>query len=260
MLNKRLGQHLLVNKQTLKTEATLCIPKGKKVLEIGPGTGNLTEMILHYKPKILVVVEKDPVMAHILAHKFKGHKNLEIICEDILEYKPKKDDFDIICGNLPYYISSKIIFKVAKMNFSRAVFCLQKEFAERIGAEPGDRKYSRLSVQAGKAFELVYRQDVPRGSFAPPPQVDSQIIVLDKKSASQAKKTPQVSDEFVTAIFSHRKKTLRAALAASCKALGKEKHALMMIADRLTFSDKRVFKLSMEELGIAQKAVLVKQV
>ncbi len=251
MLKKSLGQHLLVSEKFLKAEATLCVPRGKNVLEIGPGTGNLTEHILRHKPKLLVCVEKDPDMASALEFRLGNQKNLRIICQDFLDYKPGAD-FDIVCGNLPYYISSKILFKVAKMDFSRAVFCLQKEFAERIGAKPGERKYSRLSVQAGKAFEVSYRLGVPAGAFSPPPQVDSQIIVLEKTGGNSAGKA---SDAFVTAIFSHRKKTLRAAMIVSCAALGLDKARAAAIADTLAFSKKRVFQLEMGEIAEAERAV-----
>lgn len=254
MLKKSLGQHLLVDRKLLKTEATLCMPHGKKVLEIGPGTGNLTEMLLSFGPKKLVCVEKDPDMASALEARFGQRKELQIVRADFLVWEPD-GDFDVVCGNLPYYISSKIIFKAAKMDFSRAVFCLQKEFAERIGAMPGERKYSRLSVQAGKAFEVIFRRNVPAGAFSPPPKVESQIIALEKKGGGEASKAGQASDLFVTAIFSHRKKTLRAALAASSSALGMPKAGLAKIADGLAFSSKRVFQLGMDEIAEAEKAL-----
>ncbi|MFA5105829.1 MAG: 16S rRNA (adenine(1518)-N(6)/adenine(1519)-N(6))-dimethyltransferase RsmA [Candidatus Micrarchaeia archaeon] len=253
MLKKSLGQHLLVDRKLLKMEATLCMPRGKKVLEIGPGTGNLTEMLLAFGPKKLVCVEKDPDMASALEARFGASRNLQIVRVDFLEWEPD-GDFDIVCGNLPYYISSKIIFKAAKMEFSRAVFCLQKEFAERIGAMPGERKYSRLSVQAGKAFDVVFRRNVPAGAFYPPPKVDSQIIALEKKTR-EGGGGATASDAFVTAIFSHRKKTLRAALAASSSALGMPKAQLAKTAESLPFSGRRVFQLGMEEIAEAEKAV-----
>ncbi len=257
MLKKSLGQHLLVSRKILKAEALLCIPDGKRVLEIGPGTGNLTEMLLSFKPASLVCVEKDPEMAAILRRKFAGEQAIEIICMDFLDYEPE-GGFDIVCGNLPYYISSRIIFKAAKMDFERAVFCLQKEFAQRIGAKPGQRKYSRLSVQAGKAFDVVYRLDVPAGAFSPPPKVDSQIIVLEKREDAPAGDTG-ADDAFVTAIFAHRKKTLRAALVASHKALGIEKHEIAEIAGKLPFSGKRVFQLTMDEIREAQAKITGKK-
>ena len=203
-LNKFLGQHFLNNPSLLEFEATLANPKGKTVLEIGPGDGRLTEKLLSKCPKHLVVVEKDSRWAGHLRTTF-GDK-ITVIEGDFLELPIPASE--VIVGNLPYYISSPIIFTLAKMDFNYAVLMVQLEFAKRMVAKPKTKEYGRLSVTSQLLFDIKLIKRVRKGSFTPPPKVDSAIILLKRTNF-------QMNDnleEFIRILFQHKNQMIKNAL------------------------------------------------
>ena len=171
---KSLGQCFLEDKNILALEAKLAEPQGKTVLEIGPGDGRLTEAVLALKPRRMIAVEKDSRFASLLKEKFAGRA--EIVEGDFLKAEPPA--CDIVIGNIPYYISSDIVFTIAPLKFERAVLMVQKEFAQKMVAKAGEKNYGRLSVTAQLAFEVKLERIVPRHLFRPVPKVDSAIIIL----------------------------------------------------------------------------------
>ena len=175
-LKKRLGQHFLHSESVLDFEAELAVVGGMRVLEIGGGDGRLTEKLLERGPKELIVVEKDPHWAEELRRKFG--KTVKVVEGDFLE--EEFGGVDVIVGNIPYYISSPILFKIAKMEFKRAILLVQLEFAKRMVAKPRTSEYGRLSVTTQLLFRPTYVKKVKRGSFVPPPKVDSAIVLLRK--------------------------------------------------------------------------------
>lgn len=152
-LKKSLGQCFLQDRNILALEAKLAGPQGKTVLEIGPGDGRLTEAVLALKPKKVIAVEKDSRFASLLRERFAG--KAEIIEGDFLE--AELPSCDIIIGNIPYYISSDIVFTIAPLKFERAVLMVQKEFAQKMVAKPGEKNYGRLSVTAHARFRYQAR-------------------------------------------------------------------------------------------------------
>ena len=148
---KSLGQNFLIDKNILKKIFDIGgINKNDKILEIGPGTGNLTEYIVRSKSKNITIVEKDTDLVKILKEKFK--ENIKIINYDVLKLSENfyKDEF-IVYGNLPYNISTQILayWCLSKnIKFKKLILLFQKEVADRIVAEVNTKNYSRITILA----------------------------------------------------------------------------------------------------------------
>ena len=203
---KRLGQVFLTNHAILQKEAGLANVADKAVLEIGPGDGRLTEKLLAQSPKKLIVVEKDGRFADMLKEKFKYDTRIEIINADFLEIEIPK--VDVIIGNIPYYISSPIIFKLKDYEFDYAFLMVQKEFAEKMVAKPNDRNYGRLSVTSRIFFKVEYVMSVPKMFFSPMPKVDSALI----KIMPTGIKLTKFEEDIIRKLFQHKNKAVRNAL------------------------------------------------
>ncbi len=226
---KSLGQHFLKDANILRKEVSLADIKGKIILEIGAGDGRLTEKILEANPKKVYAVEKDQRLAGILREKFKDDARIEIVETDFLELMPF--DVDAIIGNIPYYISSSIIFGLKEYEFERAVLIVQKEFAEKMVAKPNEKNYGRLSVTAQLAFNVELVQKVPRHLFYPAPKVDSAMILLTKTN----NRISEHDEDVIRVLFQHRNQTVRNAL----------KHG--GIKAPIAFAARRVRTLTKEE-------------
>lgn len=179
---KSLGQHFLKDENILsKIASSVLAGKEDRIIEIGPGEGALTNHLLKHSDDV-TVVEIDQRAVELLEHKFPG---LDIVQKDILkadwETLKTENKRHFICGNIPYYITSPILFKVMDSGnwYKRAVFLMQKEVAERLVASPGSKTYGILSVQAqifGKT-ELLFT--VSRHAFFPKPNVESAVISFE---------------------------------------------------------------------------------
>lgn len=210
---KFLGQHWLHNREILATIADEAdVSSTDTVLEIGPGLGTLTSELLRRAEKI-VAVEFDVDLARKLPAQFPG-KNLEVIQSDILSFDLSglPTGYKVV-ANVPYYITSKIVQKLSEAANppSVVVILVQKEVAQRIAAKPGEM--SMLSVSAQVFFEAETGTEVLRDYFTPPPEVDSQTVILRRRS------TPLVSESdqqaffrLVRAGFGERRKKLRSSL------------------------------------------------
>jgi len=232
---KSLGQCFLEDKNILALEAKLANPKDKTVLEIGAGDGRLTQALLAEKPKKLIAVEKDPKFISLLRERFANEK-VEIVEADFLEME--LPEVDVVVGNIPYYISSDIIFSIKDMKFEKAVLMVQKEFAEKMIAKPGEKNYGRLSVTSQLHFSISLERKVLRHLFRPVPKVDSAIIVLTpipKVSLTQQQ------ENVIRFLFQHKNKTVRNALLDSKMF---EKEELEILGD---FLKRRAKTLTKEE-------------
>ncbi|KAI1773575.1 rRNA adenine dimethylase [Hypoxylon cercidicola] len=212
--SKDFGQHILknpgiaeaiVNKANLKPTDT--------VLEVGPGTGNLTVKILEQAKKV-IAVEMDPRMAAETTKRVQGkpeQKRLEVLLGDVI--KTTLPSFDVCISNTPYQISSPLVFKLLSMpNPPRTcVLMFQREFAMRLTARPNDPLYCRLSVNAQFWARITHILKVGRNNFRPPPQVDSSVVRIEPKLGSER---PNISfeewDGMLRICFNRRNKTLRA--------------------------------------------------
>ena len=159
---KSLGQNLLTDKNVLRKITSLTKISKKNVIEIGPGTGNLSFEILKLNPCKLLCIEKDRKFSSNLKILSKDIKNLFIINSDILktDLKSMMPNNTVIFGNLPYNISSQILIKFIKINpwppnFERLIFMFQKEVGEKIIADYGNKNYSRLSIITKSRLKIM---------------------------------------------------------------------------------------------------------
>jgi 16S rRNA (adenine1518-N6/adenine1519-N6)-dimethyltransferase len=242
---KGLGQHFLFDERILQKEASWADCKGKRVLEIGAGEGNLSRYIAK-EAGHLVLVEIDRKLCKVLQEKFGNRKNVRIVCGDILEEEGiRHEHFDVIVGNIPYYITSDIVFMLAKMDFSRAILCVQLEYAEKMAALAGSHNYGRLSVTAQAQFEIELLDIVPPSAFSPAPKVNSAIIQLVRTG----KVITEEDGKIITALFCHRRQSVKKAIFNSRKLLGIEKAEAHDIRKRVKYAERKVFTLTPEEVA-----------
>lgn len=184
-MNTDLGQHILKNPlvaQGIVDKAD--IKPSDTVLEVGPGTGNLTIRILEQARKV-VAVEMDPRMAAELTKRVQGkplERKLDIVMGDCI--KMDLPYHDICISNTPYQISSPLVFKL--LNLPRpprvSILMFQREFALRLLARPGDSLYCRLSANVQMWATVTHVMKVGRGNFRPPPNVESSVVRIEVKS------------------------------------------------------------------------------
>lgn len=217
ILDKKKGQHLLKNTGILdKIISAADIKPTDTVLEIGPGTGNLTVRLLPLARRV-VAFDIDPRMvAEVKKRSVNlGYSNLEVREGDAL--KSDLGDFDVCTANLPYQISSPFVFKLLSLQnkYRCAVLMFQEEFALRLLAEPGEKHYCRLSVNT-RLFSKVTRVcKVAPGSFNPPPKVNSMVVKFEPRKIPVSVNFKEW-DGLMRIVFSRKKKTIRANFNNSC--------------------------------------------
>lgn len=210
---KSLGQHFLHNRHYLEMVADAAsIQKGEVVLEIGPGEGALTAVLLERGAKV-VALEKDARLIEVLREKFAG-KEFEVIEGDALEYEPKFKNYKVV-GNVPYYITGALFKKFLSCEHQpqTLVFLVQKEVAERIARHGPDNKKEKESILSlsVKAYgEPKYIKSVPAGAFVPPPKVDSAILLVSDISRGNFKNAAHEERffELLKAGFGQKRKLL----------------------------------------------------
>ena len=178
---KSLGQNFLSDRNIIKKIVNTIDINGKNILEIGPGTGSLTNEILNKKPKSLLVVEKDGSLAKRLFSKFGKKINFKIFNEDVLDFNFEKNlkKNTIIFGNLPYNISSQILIKLIKIkywppNFTDLILMFQREVAEKIIG----KSYGRLTISSNLKLKFIKKFDVSPNCFFPKPKIISTVLHL----------------------------------------------------------------------------------
>lgn len=200
------GQHFLRSTPILEKIAAAAVPDppAEHVVEIGPGRGALTLYLLP-RCQRLTAIEVDPAMVAALP----PHSKLKVLHQDVLATDLAALAPFVLAGNLPYYISSPIVSKVfaAHGAWSRAVFLVQLEVAQRMAAEPGSRDYGYLSVLTQLHAHAKVLFQVPPGAFAPPPKVKSAVILLEPKPVDSGFASNFLS--FASAAFHQKRKTLR---------------------------------------------------
>jgi 16S rRNA (adenine1518-N6/adenine1519-N6)-dimethyltransferase len=247
---KSLGQNFLRDPHYLKKIADAArVGPEDDVLEIGPGLGHLTHVLVERSRKVLGI-EVDDRLIPILQDEFKDIQNFELLHADALEY-----DFDALAGkwkvvaNLPYYISTPIIQKLIlhRSKFISLTLMLQKEVAERIAAPPGGKEYGYLSVLAQLYAVPRIEFKVPPNAFTPKPEVDSAVmtLVIREHPAIVLNDEPFFM-RVVKAAFSQRRKTLRNSLKQL--ELPKEKMDAVLKETGIDLG-RRAETLSVEEFG-----------
>ncbi len=212
---KSLGQNFLIDKNVLEKIVSLIKIENKSILEVGPGTGNLTSCILKNNPKKLIVVEKDKYLARLLKKKFET--NVVIINEDILKIDENKlhEDKLIVFGNLPYNISTEILAKwVLNLDnknfwFDSLILMFQKEVADRIISKFNSSKYGRLTILANWKLDIVKICDIKAGSFSPRPKINSSLLFFKPKKNFYKLQNSKNLEKITRVFFNQRRKKIK---------------------------------------------------
>ena len=211
---KSLGQNFLVDRNILEKIVNVTRITDKIILEVGPGTGNLTSFILKKKPKKIFVVEKDENLANHLEETFKDQ--ITIINDDILKinvsslFKSKVTVF----GNLPYNISTEILSKwitnsTEDLWFNNLILMFQKEVADRIIARFDTSNYGRLSIISNWKLNIEKICDIKPDCFSPKPKIDSSLLFFSPKKNFFKIKNPKNLEKVTRVFFNHRRKMIK---------------------------------------------------
>ena len=211
---KSLGQNFLIDRNVLKQIVDTVEVTNKEVLEIGPGSGNLTTFILKKKPKKIYTIEKDDDLVLSLQDKFTDE--ITIINDDVLKISEDKitNEKLTVFGNLPYNISTEILSKWItnldkKIWFENLVLMFQKEVAERIIAKPNTSKYGRLSILSNWKLNIKKIMDIKPQSFSPRPKIDSTLLLFTPKEKVFELKDSKNLETITRVFFSQRRKMLK---------------------------------------------------
>jgi 16S rRNA (adenine1518-N6/adenine1519-N6)-dimethyltransferase len=215
---QKLGQHFLIRGSILeRIAAAACPAREALVVEIGPGRGALTEKLLKRADRV-IAVELDGYLVERLQRRFTDESRVQIVQGDALATDLAQWGPAVIAGNLPYSVVSPILEKVAAVRASvrRAVFLIQKEVAQRLVAQPGQRAYGFLTVATALFFQAEMLFEVKPSSFHPPPEVDSAVVRLTPRESAQAGNLADSAGflRFVGQCFRQKRKTIRNNLAA----------------------------------------------
>ena len=214
-VKKSLGQNFLTDKNIIKSIVDIgFITDNDVILEVGPGTGNLTEFIFEKNPKQIYAIEKDYNLVNFLNKKFEG--KVKIINEDILNFKINNisNEKFIIYGNLPYNISTQILTRwiVDQQQFSsikKLILMFQKEVANRIIAKINSKNYGRLSIISNWKLNIKKEFDINPKSFFPKPKVDSTLLSFVPRKDFFHIKKPANLEKITRIFFNQRRKMIK---------------------------------------------------
>ena len=212
---KSLGQNFLIDQNVIDKIVNLIVIKNKSILEIGPGTGNLTKNIIKKQPKKILLIEKDNRFIELLNQN--SNPIIKIINQDVLKIDENKLDDDILTvfGNLPYNISTELLCKwILNINdkkfwFDYLVLMFQKEVADRILAQFNSKFYGRLSILTNWKLKVKKICDVKPSSFFPKPKIDSSILLFQPKTNFFQLKNAKNLEKLTRVFFMHRRKMLK---------------------------------------------------
>ena len=212
---KSLGQNFLIDKNTIDKILNIIDIKDKNILEIGPGTGNLTSKILDKAPKKVTVIEKDKNLVKLLSESFGSR--MTIINQDILKVNENflEDEKLTVFGNLPYNISTEILCKwITNINdenfwFDHLILMFQKEVADRIISKFNTKNYGRLSILSNWKLNIKKMFDISPSSFSPRPKVDSSVLFFEPKKDFYKLDNPKNLEKVTKIFFSHRRKMIK---------------------------------------------------
>jgi 16S rRNA (adenine1518-N6/adenine1519-N6)-dimethyltransferase len=234
--SKSRGQNYLIDRRVAEREVEyLGITEGDRVLEVGPGFGILTTALLERTSK-LTAIEIEEGAVRYLRDSFP---QMEVIQGDFLETDPPQ--FDLFISNVPYSISSPLLFHLLDMKFRRAVIMVQREFAERMAAPAGDDEYSRLSVNVFYRAECKLLENVPRSRFWPEPEVDSTVVLLTPRPAPFPLRDERHFLKLIDVLFQQRRKKIGTVL--------KQKRMLPEDRERIPYQDERVERLTPAQIA-----------
>ncbi len=214
-LKKSLGQNFLIDDNIINKITEITEIKAKNILEVGPGSGNLTNKILEKNPNKLILVEKDSNLSNQLKNKY--NERISVINDDILKIDETKLDKKklIVFGNLPYNISTEILCKwilnIHKDNFwfEYLILMFQKEVADRIVAKFNTKNYGRLSILANWKLNVSKIMDIGPNCFMPKPKIDSSLLFFKPKKNFYQLKDPKSLEKITRVFFMHRRKMIK---------------------------------------------------
>ena len=212
---KSLGQNFLIDQNVITKIINTGSIKNRNILEIGPGTGNLTKEIIKNNPKKIIVVEKDNELAKKLDINFK--KQIQIINKDILNIDEKSlcDDKLVVFGNLPYNISTEILCKwINNLDkdsfwFEELILMFQKEVADRIIAQFNTSNYGRLSILSNWKLNVEKKFDISPNSFSPRPKIESTLLFFTPKKNFFKINNPENLEKITRIFFNQRRKMIK---------------------------------------------------
>jgi len=241
--SKSRGQNYLIDRRVAEREVEhLGMTENDRVLEVGPGFGILTAALLERTSK-LTAIEIEEGAVRYLRDSFP---QMDVIQGDFLETDPPQ--FDLFISNVPYGISSPLLFHLLDMQFKRAVIMVQREFAERMAAPAGDDEYSRLSVNVFYRAECKLLENVPRSRFWPEPEVDSTVVLLTPRPAPFPLRDEKHFLKLVDVLFQQRRKKIGTVL--------KQKRMLPEDRERIPYLDERVERLTPAQIAELSAALL----
>jgi len=244
-LSKSRSQHMLVDEKILQEQVRLANVRDRDIVfEIGAGLGVLT-MVLASSAKKVIAVENDLRFKPFLDDNLPS--NVEMIYDDVLSIELPQ--FDKVVANIPYKISSKIIFKLLEREFTAGLLVFQMEFAQRMVAPPGTPDYSRLAVKLHSKAHCEILKKIPRSAFFPVPNVDSAIVEIVPREPFYKIEDIYIFNRVVDAVFNQRRKKIKNALLNKHMWFKVEKESFREITESLAEGNHRGQDLSPDELA-----------
>jgi 16S rRNA (adenine1518-N6/adenine1519-N6)-dimethyltransferase len=250
--DRRWGQNFLMDLDVLQRQVRAArLAGGDTVLEVGAGLGILT-WELAARSRRVIAYEADPRLGEYLREGLPD--NVDLLVEDALE--AEWPPFDKMVANIPYGISSPLLFKLLGSDFAMAVLLLQREFAERLAARPRTKAYGRLTVATARLAQVELLEVVPPTAFHPQPKVDSALVLITP-SKSFPVADPALFDELLRAVFAQRRKMLRNSLEAARRRLAADvgEDAWETFLQDIPHAEARPEELEPHELGWLADAI-----
>ena len=239
---KSKGQNFLIDDRVADRHIGYAdIKKDDRVLEVGPGLGILTKRLIEVSDNV-TCIELDDILADYISQTYGD--SLKLIHGDAV--KVPFPEFDVFVSNLPYSVSTPIIFKLLECNFRTAVVMVQKEFADRMVAMIGSPDYSRLTVNLFYRAECKIMETVPASRFNPKPKVDSALVMITPKKAPFEVLDEKLFFKVAEVTFNHRRKKIGTSLKSA---------RLIESGDDVPYLDDRVERLSPAQIGEIADAI-----
>lgn len=236
------GQHFLNSEHVIEGLVEAGEVDDQSVLEIGPGTGALTDKLVERAGEV-TAVENDTTLARFIEKEFP---DVEVLNQDFLEMEEL--DYDRCVSNLPFRISSDALRKLGRHQIQSSLI-VQKQLAEKAVADPGEGRYNEFSVAVQYYFVPVKLRNVPKRSFYPKPEVDAAILKLYPNSDRHGVEDEEAFFELAKALFTHKRKKVRNAFVDARHMLDFEKDDAKQIRDDIPHSEKRVNMLEVRDIA-----------
>ena len=214
---KKLGQNFLTNKEIIKKIANIAnVNKNTNIIEIGPGSGNLTEELIKKNPKEIYAIEFDKDLTNYLEKIKNNCNNFNYAISDALTFDEKNifKKNSIIFGNLPYNISLKLLIKWIYSDpwppfYNQMILMFQKEVADRIIAKSNTKKYGRISILSDTRLNVQFHFNISKKEFSPEPKVDSSVLSFTPKTNSNFKlEDLNILSDLTKIIFNTKRKMI----------------------------------------------------